>query len=505
MTESTPTSALIDLCEADRMTQSTLTAALIDGIKFGTDGWRGVIAADFTFDRLHHLAPIAAQVLADNYSAMTNNSRTIIVGYDRRFLSEEFALAVAESVQQAGFDVLLSNGYAPTPAFSWAAKQENALGALVITASHNPGKYSGLKVKGAFGGSVAPAITQQIEARLPKAVQPAATPGTLQTFNPWSSYCEGLRTKVNIALIREAIQQGELTVFADVMHGAAAGGLEQLLGIAIREVNSDRDPLFGGGAPEPLPKYLSELFHQIHSYRQKHPAGLAVGLVFDGDSDRIAAVDGQGNFLSSQILIPILVEHLTTHRGYTGEFIKTISGSDLMPKIAALHNLPVYETPIGYKYIADRMLETSVLIGGEESGGIGYGNHIPERDALLSALYVLEAIVKFNADLSDIYRDLQKRVNFSSSYDRIDLHLSGMEARTRLLEKLQTSPPTEVAGQKVVDCLTVDGYKFRLEDNRWLLIRFSGTEPVLRLYCEAQTLEKVHETLDWAREWANKA
>jgi len=487
------------------MTQSTPTAALIDGIKFGTDGWRGVIAAEFTFERVCYVAAIAAQVLAENYSSDTNNSRTIVVGYDRRFLSEEFAAAVAESVQQAGFDVLLSDGYAPTPAFSWAAKQENALGALVITASHNPGKYSGLKVKGAFGGSVAPAITQQIEARLPQGPTPAVTPGSLTTFNPWTSYCEGLRTKVDIAMIRSAIETDELTVFADVMHGAAAGGLEQLLGIAIREVNSDRDPLFGGGAPEPLPKYMAELFHQVHSYRQQHPTGLAVALVFDGDCDRIAAVDGQGNFLSSQILIPILMEHLVVHRGFTGEFIKTISGSDLMPKVAALHNLPVYETPIGYKYIADRMLETQVLIGGEESGGIGYGNHIPERDALLSALYVLEAIVKFNADLSDIYHDLQTRADFFSSYDRIDLPLSGMEARARLLNQLESQPPTEIAGQKVVNVLAIDGYKFRLEDGRWLLIRFSGTEPVLRLYSEAKTLEQVHETLDWAREWANKA
>ncbi|NJP10078.1 MAG: phosphoglucomutase/phosphomannomutase family protein [Leptolyngbyaceae cyanobacterium RU_5_1] len=486
------------------MIHPSQTSTLIDGIKFGTDGWRGVIAADFTFDRVQYVAAIAAQVLADSYGRETN-SRTVVVGYDRRFLSEEFARAIAESVRAAGFDVLLSKSYAPTPAFSWAAKQQNALGALVITASHNPGKYSGLKVKGAFGGSVAPAVTQQIEARLPAGLKAAATPGELQTFDPWQSYCEGLRTKVDVSIIRDAIQKGELTVFADVMHGAAAGGLEQLLGIPIREINSDRDPLFGGGAPEPLPKYLSELFHQVHSYRQAHPTGLSVGLVFDGDSDRIAAVDGRGTFLSSQILIPILLEHLAVNRGFTGEFIKTISGSDLMPKVAALYGLPVYETPIGYKYIADRMLEANVLLGGEESGGIGYGNHIPERDALLSALYVLEAIVKFNADLSDLYHNLQKRADFSSNYDRIDLPLAGMEARARLVEQLQAQPLTEIAGQKVVDCLTVDGYKFRLDDGRWLLIRFSGTEPVLRLYCEAKTMQQVHETLDWAKEWASKA
>jgi phosphomannomutase len=427
----------------------------------------------------------------------------VIVGYDRRFLSEEFALATAEAVRAAGFDVLLSDGYAPTPAFSWAAKEHNALGALVITASHNPGSYSGLKIKGAFGGSVPPAVTQQVEALLAEGKTVQGTPGTLQTFNPWEGYCKGLETKVDIAAIRQAIQQGKLTVFADVMHGAAAGGLEQLLKTPIRELHSDRDPLFGGGAPEPLPRYLTSFFEHIRAYRQENPAGLAVGLVFDGDSDRIAAVDGQANFLSSQILIPVLIEHLVARRGFSGELVKTISGSDLMPKVAALYNLPVFETPVGYKYIADRMLESHVLLGGEESGGIGYGNHIPERDALLSALYVLEAIVHSGLDLSDLYRKLQEQTGFFSSYDRIDIPLASMDVRAKLLNQLQTKPPTEIAGHRVIDCLSVDGYKFRLDDQSWLLIRFSGTEPVLRLYCEAATLEQVHKTLAWAKDWAN--
>lgn len=486
------------------MSYPSPTSITTQAIKFGTDGWRGVIAADFTMDRLTFVAARAAHVLAKVYGSSTH-SHTVIVGYDRRFMSEDFARATAEAVTAAGFDVLLSDSYAPTPAFSWAAKQQNALGALVITASHNPAKYSGLKIKGAFGGSVPPEVTQQVEELLNQELPPAAQPGSLKTFNPWKSYCEGLRTKVDIAAIRGAIQQGKLTVFADVMHGAAAGGLEQLLETPIQEINSDRDPLFEGGAPEPLPKYLPKLFHQINAYREKNRPGLTVGLVFDGDSDRIAAVDGQGHFLSSQILIPILLEHLVAHRGYQGEFIKTISGSDLMPKVAGLYDLPVFETPIGYKYIADRMLETQVVLGGEESGGIGYGHHIPERDALLSALYVLEAIVQSGKDLSDLYFDLQKRTGFFSSYDRIDLPLASMEVRSRLLEQLQTNPPNQIADHAVVDCLTVDGYKFRLADGSWLLIRFSGTEPVLRLYCEAATLEQVHKTLDWARDWAKAA
>jgi phosphomannomutase len=477
-------------------------ASAAHSIKFGTDGWRGVIAADFTFDRLAMVAPVAAKVLANTYGD-TTSSKTIIVGYDRRFMAEDFAKTTAEVVQAAGFDVMLSDRYAPTPAFSWAAKQQNALGALVITASHNPGNYLGLKVKGAFGGSVPPEITQQIEALLAEEPTESATSGNLQTFDPWASYCEALRAKVDLPQIQEFIRQGKLTVYADVMHGAAAGGLEQILGVPIQEINSSRDPLFGGGAPEPLPRYLSELFRVIRTRQRQEGAGLAVGLVFDGDSDRIAAVDGEGNFLSSQILIPILLEHLAERRQFTGELVKTISGSDLFPRIAALYQLPVYETPIGYKYIADRMLTTPVLLGGEESGGIGYGNHIPERDALLSALYILEAITQSGLDLSDLYKRLQERTNYTSAYDRIDLHLSGMEARSRLLEQLQTQPLTEIAGQSVVDCQTTDGYKFRLANDSWLLIRFSGTEPVLRLYCEAATPEEARRTLNWAKEWAD--
>lgn len=478
------------------------TSVQADVIKFGTDGWRGVIAGEFTFERVAFVAPRAAQVLSEVYGE--NRDRTIIVGYDRRFLSEEFARAVAESVTAAGFDVLLAESYAPTPAFSWAAKQQNALGALVITASHNPAAYSGLKVKGAFGGSVPPEVTKQIEAWLTKELPPADRTGTIQTFNAWTSYCDGLRKLVNIESIRQSILQGRLTVYADVMHGAAAGGLAQLLDAPVHELNGDRDVLFGGGAPEPLPKYLPELLQTLKARAEQGAAGLAVGLVFDGDSDRIAAVDGKGNFLSSQVLIPVLIEHLAANRGYQGELVKTISGSDLMPKVAALYGASVYETPIGYKYIADRMLESQVLLGGEESGGIGYGHHIPERDALLSALYVLEAIVTSGKDLSDLYSALQQRTGFESDYDRIDLPLASMDVRARLVNQLQTAPPTEIAGRAVVDCLSVDGYKFRMADGSWLLVRFSGTEPVLRLYCEAANLAQVHETLNWAKDWASQ-
>ena len=473
----------------------------VNPIKFGTDGWRGVIAADFTFERVAMLAPLAARVLADNYGNTASN-RTVIVGYDRRFMAEDFAKLAATAVQEAGFDVLLSECFAPTPAFSWAAKAHNALGAIVMTASHNPAAYLGLKVKSAFGGSVPPEITEQIEAKLGQSL-PKTESGKLETFNPWDSYCQGLQQKVDIAAIRNAITTEKLKVYVDVMHGAAATGLERLLGCPVEEINSDRDPLFGGGAPEPLPKYLPDFFEAIKAGAKEYPDSLRVGLVFDGDSDRIAGADAEGNFLSSQVLIPILIEHLAERKGFTGEIVKTVSGSDLIPRLAESYGRSVYQTPIGYKYIGDRMLQAEVMIGGEESGGIGYGTHIPERDALLSALYVLEAVVESKEELGTIYKRLQQKTNFTAHYDRIDLPLANMDVRAKLLERLKNETPQTVAGMPVVDCLDVDGYKFRMDDNTWLLIRFSGTEPVLRLYCQAATMPEVQKILKWAKDWAN--
>lgn len=469
------------------------------GIKFGTDGWRGIIAADFTFGRVGKVAALAAQVLEATYG--DNGSKTVIVGYDRRFLSPDFARYAAERIAAAGYDVKLSECFAPTPAFSWAAFDQKALGAIVITASHNPAAYSGLKVKSAFGGSVPPEVTSKIEARLDEEVPLADQPGRITDFDPWPSYCSALQSMVDIEAIRKALDDGALTVFGEVMHGAAATGLQRLLEREINEINGGADPLFGGGAPEPLPQYIPDLFEAI---KTKTHDGLTVGLIFDGDCDRIAGMDGKATYLSSQVLIPILMEHLTQRRGMKGEVVKTISGSNLFPALAKLYDLPLHETPIGYKYIADRMLEAEVLIGGEESGGIGYGHHIPERDALLSALYLLEAVVQSGKDFGELNDALREQTGFSSAYDRIDLPLANMEVRAKLLEALQSSTPEKVAGRDVANCLTIDGYKFNLDDNSWLLIRFSGTEPVLRLYSEAATMERVHEILAWAKDWANE-
>ena len=470
-------------------------------IRFGTDGWRGIIAEDFTFDRLYQAAAAAAVTLAEVYGSSTTNP-AIVVGYDRRFLSEEFAKTAALAIQAVGLTPILADRYAPTPAFSWAAYDRKGLGALVITASHNPGSYSGLKVKGAFGGSVPPEVTQKIEERLTQGIapEPQSVDADWETFDPWHRYCEVLRSKVNIPNIQAALRSGQILAWADVMYGAAAGGLAQLLDSPLTELHGSRDPLFGGGSPEPLPRNLTELMSILAQPRST--LAPAVGFVFDGDSDRIAAIGSQGEFLSSQILIPILIEHLASRKGLSGELVKTVSGSDLMPQVAHLYGLSVQETAVGYKYIADRMLQAPVLLGGEESGGIGYGNHIPERDGLLSALYLLEAMVDSGKDLGQLYGELCEKTGFSAVYDRIDLPLASLEVKQKVQAILQTNPPKTIADQAVIDCITTDGYKFRLADGRWLMIRFSGTEPLLRLYCEAPSAAAVSETLQWAETWA---
>lgn len=480
-------------------------------LRFGTDGWRGIIAQEFTFERLAMVVPLAAAALERQFAGYPTRSggrrSGIVVGYDRRFLAEEFARFTADLLAEYGFEVLLAREFAPTPAFSWAAFSRGAIGALVITASHNPGIYSGLKLKGAFGGSVGREFTGDLEVAVNRGDRlEKRRGGCVTSFDPWAEYCEVLRSKVNLSLICEQVRNQELAVFTDVMHGAAAGGLARLLpGVEVIELNAGQDVLFGGVAPEPIGQNLLQIGAVISQDQVLPACCQRVGFAFDGDGDRVGALDGQGNFHSSQGLIPILIQHFCRHLGRTGEVIKTVSGSDLIERVARFYGLPLYETAVGYKYIADRMLaQPGVLLGGEESGGIGYGNHIPERDALLSALYVLEAIATSRQDLGKVYRDLQVEVGFSSSYDRIDRHLPDQATQDRLIETLGRQPFHKISDRPVIEINAIDGFKYRLEDGSWLMVRFSGTEPVLRLYCEAADSEQVGQILGWIGGWVEQ-
>ena len=475
-------------------------------IKFGTDGWRGVLGVDITVERLLPVAAAAAQELAHR-APEGCTSRTVVIGYDRRFLAPELAEAIAAAVRGCELEPLLSETAVPTPACSWAVVERKALGALVITASHNPPEWLGLKIKGPFGGSVEGDFTAAVEQRLAVAGITVPIQSALERFDGRAEHLDGLRRKLDLAALVRGLTAMKLKVIVDPMHGSAAGCVPELLGAdaadLVEEIRSDRDPLFGGNPPEPLAPYLSEL---IGAVRASTAAGTpAVGLVFDGDGDRIAAVDETGRFCSTQLLMPLLIDHLARARQLQGSVVKTVSGSDLMRLVAEGQGREVLELAVGFKYIAAEMLTGEVLIGGEESGGVGFGMHLPERDALFAAMLVLEALVEGGQPLGARLEALQQQHGGASHYDRLDLRLADMDARRRLESLLAQATPAEVAGMPVQEVITTDGIKLRMGASHWLMLRFSGTEPLLRLYCEAPDADRVDAVLAWAKRFAEAA
>ena len=465
-------------------------------IRFGTDGWRGVLGVDVTATTVLQVAAAAAQELAAT-APEGLNSQEVLIGFDRRFLAPELAELAAAAVQGCHLLPLLATAPTPTPTMSWAVGQRRALGALVVTASHNPPEWLGIKIKGPFGGSVESGFTERVERRLRagSVIPPGA--GPVRRFDAWTPYLDALAQRVDCRMLRQRLQRLGWRVLVDPMHGAAAGGLPRLLGDGVVEIRSGRDPLFGGHAPEPLAPNLQELTHRI-----KDAAGAGhtvLGLAFDGDGDRLAAVDETGAFCSTQLLIPLLIDHLGRDSSRAGVVVKTVSGSDLMTTVAKDRGRRVVETAVGFKHIAALMRQEAVLLGGEESGGVGFGHHIPERDGLLAALLVLDALVTAEQPLRQRLAALQRRSGLQLHYDRLDLRLADPGHRHRLLAFLQ-QPPQTIAGEPVTDVNHQDGIKLRLgkDPGHWLMLRFSGTEPLLRLYCEAPTLEQVRATLAWA-------
>lgn len=471
-------------------------------IRFGTDGWRGVLGVDFTAERLLRAAAAAAQELAASVAPEVAG-QTVLIGYDHRFLAPELAELAAAAVRGCGLTPLLAAAAAPTPALSWAVKEHRALGALVITASHNPPEWLGLKIKGPFAGSVEDAFTARVEQRLLAAGVATPERGATSSFDPWTPYLAGLRQQVDCNRLRQGLEQLGLLVLVDPMHGSAAGGLARLLGEQVTELHGHRDPCFGGRAPEPLEHNLAELSTRVKAEAARGQQ--VVGLAFDGDGDRIAAIDERGVFCSTQLLMPLLIDHLSSTTTLPGAVVKTVSGSDLMAATASACGRQLREVAVGFKHIASVMQREAVLVGGEESGGVGFGHHIPERDAMLAALLVLEALVAGGQPLGQRLDTLQHRCGLHLHYDRLDLRLQDMAARTRLQNLLDHGLPAEVAGEPVREVLRQDGVKLRIGDTmgHWLMLRFSGTEPLLRLYCEAPSRERLDVVLGWARTLAS--
>ncbi len=470
-------------------------------IKFGTDGWRGVLGIDITLERLLLVAEAATQeMLFRGTSGLTNK---VVIGYDCRFLAPEFAEAIAVALKGYNVQPLLADTPVTTPSCSWAVVENQALGALVITASHNPPEWLGLKIKGPLGSSVDEGFTKSVEERMLAGGIAISAEADIQRFQCRQRHLIELQRKIDLSSLLKGIRKMGLKVIVDSMHGSAAGCLKEIFGSEsndfLKEIRISRDPLFGGNSPEPLAKNLKELIASTKAFsREGNPA---IGLVFDGDGDRIAAIDENGRFCSTQLLIPLFIEHMAGVRHLPGCVIKTVSCSDGISSITEKFGRELVECPVGFKYIAQEMLRRQTLLGGEESGGIGFGDHLPERDALYAALLLLEAIVYEGKPLGVRIDSLLKQIG-KSFYDRIDLQLRDIDSRQRVEEFLRKSPPSLVADKKVQEVIDLDGFKLRFGERNWLMFRFSGTEPLLRIYCEAPNQKEVARTLAWAKDFS---
>lgn len=458
-------------------------------IKFGTDGWRGVIAKDFTFENLSRVA----QATMDYLNREGLGDKGLVIGYDRRFLSRDFARRVAEIGAGNGIHVRLTEDYAPTPAVSWAVREVGAGAGVMITASHNPPEYNGFKVKEAFGGSALPSTTKILEEIvaynqennrrvISVPYDEALKKGTIELFDPCEGYFHQISRYVDLDLIAKS---GILAV-VDPMYGAGSGFIPRLLP-GVVEIHNTENPSFGGLPPEPIGQNLQELSALLKSGKYR------VGLALDGDADRIGAVDENGDFFSSHCIFTVILRHLIEYKGLAGAVVKTVSTTRMVDLLAAKFGLELFETPIGFKHICELMLERDILMGGEESGGLGVKGHIPERDGILLGLLLLEAVAVSGKGLRQLLDETMDDIGHFY-YQRIDRRIEDT-AKEQLVAKLRSHPPTTIDGLRVAATNFSDGFKFIFENGDWLLIRPSGTEPVLRLYSEAGSQEQVERFL----------
>lgn len=456
-------------------------------IKFGTDGWRALIAREYTFANLERVTQAYADLLLAE--AVGSHTPFVIVGYDRRFMSENFAARAAEVLAGNGCRVSLFLEAAPTPLVSWAVKDLSADGGVVITASHNPPDFNGFKIKAPWGGSAAPATTAKVE-RLIDASQPKRASGSYDSAN-LEMAVESYKKQIASYIDLERLQSLKATVIVDPMHGSGGHWVESFLSrgkLQVETIRGTRDPLFGGVNPEPIDSNLGALKQRVRETQA------LVGLATDGDADRVGAVDERGRTMTMHDVVPLVLLHLARNRGMRGGVVRTFSQSVLLKRIAAAHDLKLYETPIGFKYVADLMLNDDILMGAEESGGIGVKNHIPERDGILNSLLFLEAIATAGKAPSEMLRELHEE--FGEFYfGRRDRQVE-VTAGQNLVNKLATSPPNHIAGDKVIDVQTTDGTKLLFADESWLLFRQSGTEPMLRIYAEATSTAKMTTLLN---------
>jgi alpha-D-glucose phosphate-specific phosphoglucomutase len=473
-------------------------------IKFGTDGWRAVISETFTFNNLR----LVAQAIADYVKEENSQNPSVVVGFDTRFLSDRYAAEVARVMAANGIHTWLARADTPTPAVSYAIVHKQATAGVMITASHNAPRYNGVKLKAAYGGSASPDQSKRVEQLLERNLQTAHGPNLMDLeqaikkelvtkFDPSWAYYEHLSTLVDL----DCISAGELRVVADGMYGAGRGAIGEVLARGrsrVLNIRHEMNPGFGGIHPEPIEKHLGMLMSTIQSGHWD------VGLATDGDADRIGAVDAHGHFVDPHRIFALVLRYLIEKRNWTGKVVRTVSTTRMLDRIAAKHNLDLVETPVGFNHIADLMLNNGVLMGGEESGGMSIKGHIPEGDGVLMGLLILEVMADAGVPLHEVVEDLLQEYG-PVHYKRVDLKLSRPVAKSQMVEYLKASAPSQIDGVTLEELQTRDGVKYYLNDGSWLLIRPSGTEPVLRVYAEAPAVDRVTALLKFGEGVARDA
>ena len=460
-------------------------------ILFGTDGWRGVIADDYTFENVRR----AAQGFASHLLEQGKQGESVIVGHDKRFHSENFAAAVAEVLAANGLKVFLTEGATPTPTIAFAVVNKKACGAVNITASHNPPTDNGFKVRDENGGAIDPQGLKRIEALIPDSIEQvhrillndAVRDGKVIFFDASEAYMAHIQKLVDVQRIKDA----GFTVMVDAMWGNGAGWFTRLLSggkTKVIEIHNYRNPSFPEmKRPEPIRPNIDV------GLRATVENKADVLLITDGDADRCGIGDENGEFINQLRVYALLALYLLEIRGERGAIVKTLSTTTMLNKLGKLYNVPVHETGVGFKYVAPKMIETNALIGGEESGGYAFRGNVPERDGILAGLYFLDFMVQTRKKPTELLKMLFDKVG-EHFYDRVDTPFSG-DRKTREQMILDAKPAT-LGGLKVTELITVDGFQFRLEDGGWLLIRFSGTEPIMRVYCETTHKDKVEAILE---------
>lgn len=464
-------------------------------IKFGTDGWRAIIGEDFTFDNVRLCAQGAADLLKSHNLAQ----RGFVVGYDTRFASAQFAAAVAEVMTANGVPTLLCDRTAPTPTIAYNLVAKDAGAGCVITASHNPAAYNGFKYKPDYGGSALPEIVAELEERINGAsargalrmpLADAEARGLLEYFNPLPDYLAHIASFVDVAAIRNA----GLDIIVDAMHGAGAGYFAELLdggSTRVSEIRGEPNPAFPAMAqPEPLAHNLEPLMNEVADRTAD------VGLANDGDADRLGVIDDDGRFITTLQTYALLCMHQLDTLGRRGPIVRSITMTGMVDKLGAIYDVPVHETPVGFKYLGPVMMSEDALLAGEESGGYAFRGNVPERDGILSGLMLLDMMVKTDMGVADLLAELEDKVG-PHHYDRLDLQFDESQ-RAAILARLQHGAPASLGGKRVERVDTIDGFRYLLSGGYWTLVRFSGTEPLLRIYAEAESPAAVRLLLDEA-------